>query len=496
MGQVTPKNLQFYIEELVKPFSRTSYLISPSWEKRYITVNKGVPDSSIRSNLDQGDISDLVIENKGYLSDELIEAHLNKKIVIGQSIAKKKGEEFTSWLVVDADQPEQAGAVLRLFVEEITGNDPTIATTSWTPGHHYFAWDLNKTVPMKVLETIRYNVHNATGIRVEVYPMGRGFRGFLGERSYLVDPHNLQPLPFANEVNVTLDYLRDLKEGGAWTVTDTKELREHLSLMEQQNRVLHRRKRSKIFAVSQELAQWESIGLQESRSRNYAHVRLLAKWIRDSHGKMSEDELVLKSKQWHFTHTNGYSRDVGKGNWRSIEREARSTYRRLMSTFNPRKQGGDPLSLEDMRIVYGAVQSLNVEKQYKRRKKVFRLACEIYRLAKTMQSNKVRIPHTLLDRWGYFRKQGRFDAFQVLLNSGLIAPVVGRSYFARATEYTVSYFKVSPSIQSLKSIAKNHGEGISLNIEGGEGEGGENGLVSKDLESKINSEGVSHSNFT
>ena len=429
--KVQSDNRQLYIQDFVNGLSREKYIVQPIQDKEnWREVGK----------YNKYKIGNQTQIFPTYLQDRIIADHLEEKYFLGLSIFKQpNGQKVTNRIIIDIDKPEQMEIAFNFMFEVTHKEKPDLLFTSSFRNHLHAYYMFEGLLNETDLNTLKNHLKG-----IEVYPANNGIRLPLSRGSYWLD-NNYTPI-YQDNKNASISEIHSHITQGV-SFTDTSEFRAILSDFKRKERDNISKAKAKLYTSDLKGEFWnrvkelKTVGLTESGTRNQAHLDIIADCVLKG---LSELETVEYCKEWHFLHTNGFSKDVINGNWNQIEKESISGHNKLIKSYDSKKAKRKKITLSnsDYRRIYNAVKTISLGKKYNKGIKAKEVITKIYKLCKTYESNEVYIAQKLFILFG----DTRGNIKQALLDSKLIEIIANpfitpmNEPLGLPTKYKVNFF--------------------------------------------------------
>ena len=463
---VNTETQQFYLNLIVNKFCRSGYIYKPDLSGRDWR------------------------HTKFYLNDELIYRFLDDELMIGQKMAQnKKGETWTDRIIIDLDAPEEQFVPMLEVMKEAGQEYPSLLFRSSESGHLHAYYLIEKNIQgenLEVLQTYFNVLSKDKGIkRIEVFPKkGNGIRLPLGKGSRWCRTTSGEVITNdkSEAINEIYTSWTDLPKMDRYSLIGKLfQFAEETTVSNE----LNTKKHDKII-ISKSGTLWKRekhksrTGLTDYGQRNEAVLRLSAE---NFNSGLSLLESIANIKDWCMETQNvANSKDIQKavstGNWKQIERECESHYKRYERTFDPakRKNSGGKIKavsvLSDSELEEASKIAFSITGDTKRRHR--QKASEFERILNAIafiwiqsrdrseggfgwrspESHKVaRISKSLFERAGVYRRSGRFDPIQRLIQAGLIE-IHLKGYGSPTTPGKATVYRLNFSLKNLH-VSKN-----------------------------------------
>jgi len=402
---------------------------------------------------------------ESWLTDELVQSHLDNEVLVGQFMATNKaGNSWTDKIILDLDQPGQQYQVMIEVMGEIGQEHPSALFRSSDSGHCYAFYLVDKNFQgnnIEILQTYFSIICKDREVqKIEVYPQkNHGVRLPFGAGGQWISTKTFQPIHNSKDDAIQELYSTwsDLpKIDRSVFIDKIYQLSTEISLSGQidtkNSGIIFTSKSGKLWTREKQIREQ---GLTDYGQRNDAMLWLTAA---NFNRGLSLLESITNITDWSLQFENrAHSKDIQKaistGNWKQIEKEVSSHYRRYERTYDPTKVS-KPGKID-------AVKSLSIPELKKAQELAVSITGSIKRKHRQKKSEYERILNAISFIWLQFQTYG--------WRSAKAEPVIriSKSLFSRARIYRRSKSKgfdpITRLIQAglIEIHLKGYGNGLT-----------------------------------
>ena len=453
---ISKDTYQLYLKLFVDPLKRSGYIYKPDLSSRDWR------------------------QTKFYLNDKLIYRFLDDELMIGQFMPQNaKGETWTDRIIIDLDQPEEQFIPML----EVMGDYPALLFQTSTRNeqnlHAYYLIDKNiKGSNIEILQNYFDVISKGKDIqRIEVYPQpGHGIRLPFGKGSRWCKTTSGEVITNdkSEAINSIFTNWSKLPKMDRYSLIG--KLYQFAGEMTVNNELSTKKKtherKSNSFSVKHK---WRT-GLTDYGQRNEAVLWLSSE---NFNSGLTLLESIDNIKDWCMETQNvANSKDIQKavstGNWKPIERECESHYKRYERTFDPAKRKNSGGKIKAVSVLSGAelqeasniAFSITGDSKRRHRQKTSEYERILNAIAfiwiqsrdrseggfgwKSPESFQVaRISKSLFERAGIYRRSNGFDPIKRLIQAGII-DIHLKGYGSPTTPGRATVFKLNFDLKKCR----------------------------------------------
>lgn len=441
-----------------------------------------------------------------WLNDNIVYKHLDEEMLVGQFLPKNNdGKTWTDRIIIDLDRPEEQFIPMIKVMAEAGQKYPSLLFRSSESGHLHAYYLLNKNIKgsnIEILQTYFNTVSKDQNIkRIEVYPQPKhGIRIPLGTGGKWLKTTSGEVLTNSkteaiNEIYTSWTDLPKMDTysliGKLYQFAEETTVNNGLNTNKDRNIIIS--KPGKLWIKEKQLREQ---GLTDYGQRNDATLWLSAANFNKG---LTLLESINNIKDWSREIQNAAnSKDIQKaittGNWKQIESEITSHYKRYERTFDQakRSKGGkidavasltDPERLNAHQIA--ASLTGNTKRRHRQKKSEYERILNAISFIWIQSRNRseggfgwkspesfqvARISKSLFERARIYRRSNGFDPVKRLIQAGLIE-VHLKGYGSpnapgRATVYKLNFSLINverpKNIKPLSILSKEERERADL----------------------------------
>jgi hypothetical protein len=382
-----------------------------------------------------------------WLNDNIVYKHLDEEMLVGQFLPKNNdGKTWTDRIIIDLDRPEEQFTPMIKVMAEAGQKYPSLLFRSSESGHLHAYYLLNKNIKgsnIEILQTYFNTVSKDQNIkRIEVYPQPKhGIRIPLGTGGKWLKTTSGEVLTNSkteaiNEIYTSWTDLPKMDTysliGKLYQFAEETTVNNGLNTKKDRNIVIC--KPGKLWTKEKQLREQ---GLTDYGQRNDATLWLSAANFNKG---LTLSESINNIKDWSLETQNiANSKDIQKGNWKQIESEITSHYKRYERTFDQakRSKGGKidavaSLIDSELQKAHEIAVSLtgNTRRKHRQKKSEYERILNAVSFIwiqfqthgwRSPEAFKVaRISKSLFERARIYRRSNGFDPVKRLIQAGLI----------------------------------------------------------------------------